>query len=77
MLMLSVIRLMDKLWLESGMDLKMLTFQVHCDGPRTAALSKLFAMCHIEEDPDGPLWVAGAFSNRTITDLAVEAQPVS
>lgn len=75
MLMLSVIRLMDKLWLESGMDLKMLTFKCIATGPNRGfieAVRDVSTLRKIQTDHSG---VAGAFSNRTITDWLWKHNP--
>ncbi|KAK8776631.1 hypothetical protein V5799_030024 [Amblyomma americanum] len=68
MLMLSVIRLMDKLWLESGMDLKMLTFKCIATGENRGfveAVRDVSTLRVIQTEHSG---VTGAFNNRTITD---------
>lgn len=68
MFMLSMIGLMDKLWLESGMDLKMLTFKCIATGENRGfveAVRDVSTLRVIQTEHSG---VTGAFNNRTITD---------
>ncbi|KAG0427922.1 hypothetical protein HPB47_025066 [Ixodes persulcatus] len=67
-LMLTVIRLMDKLWLESGMDLKMLTFKCTTTGESRGFLEAVRDVSTLRTIQTNHSGVTGAFSNRTIAD---------
>ncbi|XP_037569711.1 LOW QUALITY PROTEIN: phosphatidylinositol 4-phosphate 3-kinase C2 domain-containing subunit alpha-like [Dermacentor silvarum] len=68
MLMLSVIRLMDKLWLESGMDMKMLTFKCIATGENHGFVEAVRDVSTLRAIQTAHSGVTGAFNNRTITD---------
>lgn len=67
-LILTVIRLMDKLWLESGMDLKMLTFKCTTTGESRGFLEAVRDVSTLRTIQTNHSGVTGAFSNRTIAD---------
>lgn len=74
-LVLNTIKLMDKLWLESGMDLKMLTFKCTVTGENKGFLEAIRDVSTLRVIQINHSGVTGSFSNRTIADWLWKHSP--
>ena len=75
-LTIQMIRIMDKMWLQEGFDLKMVTFGCVPTGDRQGMLELVTEAQTLREiQVTGNRGVTGSFSDRTIYDYLVKHNP--
>ena len=74
MLTLQMIRIMDKLWLKAGLDLKMITFACLATGPKRG-LIELITESETLRKISGSYGVTGSFKDRPIKEWLQKHNP--
>ncbi|XP_064480543.1 phosphatidylinositol 4-phosphate 3-kinase C2 domain-containing subunit alpha-like isoform X2 [Ornithodoros turicata] len=75
MFILNLIQLMDKLWLESGLDLRMLTFKCTATGKNRGILEAVRNVSTLRYIQTEHLGITGSFNTRTIADWLLKQHP--